>query len=139
MEPRIYRSWVTRLRNIFRRNWQLLLHWREQLVFKEEAFHLVLAALVGFIGGLVNLFFFYAGEMVQRLFLPQPIDPVQAAEMFAPWQRLAVPTLGGLAAGLILGGGPPGPPCPWMAVVKLTMPPAVPKMTSVERAPVPLT
>ena len=105
MEPRIYRSWVTRLRNIFRRNWQLLLHWREQLVFKEEAFHLVLAALVGFIGGLVNLFFFYAGEMVQRLFLPQPIDPVQAAEMFAPWQRLAVPTLGGLAAGLILYWG----------------------------------
>src|SRR5208337_3031352 len=47
-------------------------------------------------------FFFYAGEMVQRLFLPQPIDPVQAAEMLAPWQRLAVPTLGGLAAGLIL-------------------------------------
>ena len=53
----------------------------------------------------MNLFFFYAGEMVQRLFLPQPVDPVQAAEMFAPWQRLAVPTLGGLAAGLILYWG----------------------------------
>ncbi len=75
------------------------------MVFKEEAFHLLLAAGVGVIGGSVNLFFFYAGEMVQRLFLPQPIDPVQAAQMFAPWQRLAVPTLGGLAAGLILYWG----------------------------------
>lgn len=65
----------------------------------------MLAGIVGVIGGCVNLFFFYAGEMVQRLFLPQPTDPVQAAEMFAPWQRLAVPTLGGLVAGLILYWG----------------------------------
>jgi len=93
---------VTRARNFFRRHWQAALHWREKMVFKEEAFHLVLAGIVGVIGGAVNLFFFYAGEMVQRLFLPQPIDPVQAAEMFAPWQRLLVPTFGGLAAGLIL-------------------------------------
>lgn len=96
---------MTRLRNLFRRYWQSALHWREKLVFKEEAFHLILAALIGVIGGSVNLFFFYAGEAVQRVFLPQPIDPVQAAEMFAPWQRLAVPTLGGLAAGLILYWG----------------------------------
>lgn len=75
------------------------------MVFKEEGFHLLLAALIGVIGGLVNLFFFYAGETVQRIFLPQPVDPVQAAEMFSPWLRLAVPTLGGLAAGLILYWG----------------------------------
>jgi CIC family chloride channel protein len=96
---------VKRARNFFRRHWQGALHWREKLVFKEEAFHLLLAAVIGVIGGCVNLFFFYAGEMVQRLFLPQPIDPVRAAEMFATWQRLAVPTLGGLAAGLILYWG----------------------------------
>lgn len=82
--------------------WKGALRWREKLIFKEEAFHLLLAGLVGVIGGSVNLFFFYAGEMVQRLFLPQPTDPVQAAEMLAPWQRLLVPSLGGLAAGLIL-------------------------------------
>jgi chloride channel protein, CIC family len=90
------------MRNFSRRHWQGALLWREKLGFKEEAFHLMLAGVIGVIGGCVNLFFFYAGEMVQRLFLPQPIDPVQAAEMFAPWQRLLVPTLGGLAAGLIL-------------------------------------
>ena len=42
---------VTRARNFFRRYWQTALHWREKLVFKEEAFHLLLAAIVGFIGG----------------------------------------------------------------------------------------
>lgn len=105
MEPRVHSPFAIRSRNFFRRHWQAALHWREKIVLQEEAFHLLLAALVGVIGGAVNLFFFYAGESVQRLFLPQPIDPVQAAEMFAPWQRLAVPTLGGLAAGLILYWG----------------------------------
>ena len=105
MEPRIYKPFIEQPRKFFRRYWQSALHWREKLVFKEEAFHLLLAVLIGVIGGSVNLFFFYAGEAVQRIFLPQPIDPVQAAEMFAPWQRLAVPTLGGLAAGLILYWG----------------------------------
>ena len=53
----------------------------------------MLAAVVGVFGGVVNFFFFYGGEMVQRVFLMQPTDPVRAAEMFAPWQRLLVPTL----------------------------------------------
>jgi CIC family chloride channel protein len=82
-----------------------MLHWREKIVFKEEAFHLLLAALVGVIGGSVNLLFFYGGEMVQRLFLPQPLDPVHAAEMLSTWQRVAIPTAGGLVAGLILYWG----------------------------------
>ena len=98
----MHNPFVTRARNFFRRHWQGALRWRGKIVPEEEAFHLLLAALIGVIGGSVNLFFFYAGEMVQRLFLPQSVDPVQAAEMFAPWQRLAVPTLGGLVAGLIL-------------------------------------
>ena len=85
-----------------RRHWQGALHWREKLVFKEEAIHLLVAAFVGVLGGLVNLFFFWAGEMLQRRFLPQSGDPVQVAEMFTTTQRLLVPTLGGLAAGLIL-------------------------------------
>ena len=103
-------SWIntkiaTRARDFFRRHWQGALAWRQKLVVKEEAFHLVLAGIVGVIGGSVNLFFYYAGEMVQRLFVPQPADPVKAAEMFAVWQRLLVPTAGGLVAGLILYWG----------------------------------
>lgn len=94
-----------RARNFFRRHWQGALRWRHRLVLKEEAFHLVLAGFIGVIGASVNMFFYYAGEMMQRLFLPQPADPVQAAEMFAPWQRILVPSLGGLVAGLILYWG----------------------------------
>jgi CIC family chloride channel protein len=96
---------VRKARDYLRRHWQGALHWREKLVFKEEPFHLVLAGFVGILGGLVNLFFYWAGEMVQRAFLPQTGDPVQVAEMFTTTQRLLVPTLGGLAAGAILYWG----------------------------------
>ena len=93
---------VRKARDFLRRHWQGALRWRQKLVLNEEAFHLLMAGVVGIIGGLVNLFFYYAGEMVQRAFLPQTGDPVQLAEMFTTTQRLLVPTLGGLAAGLIL-------------------------------------
>ena len=96
---------LIRARDFFRRHWQGSLRWREKFVFKEEAFHLLLAGIVGILGGLVNLFFFYAGEMVQRVFLSQSGDPVETAEMFTTTQRLLAPTLGGLAAGLILYWG----------------------------------
>lgn len=94
-----------RLRNFLRRHWQRAVRWREQLVPKEEAFHLFIAAFVGIIGGCVNVFFFYGGEMLQRIFLSTPQDPVEAAEMFTAAQRVLVPTLGGLVAGLILHFG----------------------------------
>jgi CIC family chloride channel protein len=96
---------VRKTREFLRRHWQGALRWREKLVFKEEAFHLFVAGFVGILGGLVNLFFFWGGERVQRAFLPQTGDPVQIAEMFTTTQRLLVPTLGGLAAGLILYWG----------------------------------
>lgn len=96
---------VRKTRDFIRRHWQGALHWREKLVFKEEPFHLVIAGFIGILGGVVNLFFFYAGEMVQRAFLRQTGDPVQVAEMFTTMQRLLVPTLGGLGAGLILYWG----------------------------------
>ncbi|MGA2243578.1 MAG: chloride channel protein [Verrucomicrobiota bacterium] len=96
---------VRKLRDYVSRHWQGALRWREKLVFKEEVFHLILAGIVGVLGGLVNLFFYYAGELVQRAFLPQTGDPVQTAEMLTTAQRLLVPTLGGLGAGLILYWG----------------------------------
>ncbi len=96
---------VARGRLFFRRHWQRAVQWREKLVPKEEAFHLLLAAVVGIVGGLVNVFFFYAGEMIQRICLMQPGDPVKEEQSFAPLQRLLVPTIGGLVAGLILQWG----------------------------------
>lgn len=93
------------LRQYFRRHWQRALRIREKLRFSEEAFHLVLAGGVGVIGGLVNLFFYYATESVKNLFLRHPGDPVEVAEIMARWQRVLTPTLGGLFAGLVLYWG----------------------------------
>ena len=88
-----------------RKHWQRALRIREKLYFSEEAFHLVLAGGVGVIGGLVNLFFYYATESVKALFLRNPGEPAEVAEMMAGWQRVVTPTLGGLCAGLVLYWG----------------------------------
>ena len=61
---------MARAREFLRRHWRRALQLREKLTLKEEAFHLVLAGVVGVIGGLVNLFFYYAVHLVQ------PGDPV---------------------------------------------------------------
>ena len=90
---------VTKARDYLHRHWRRALRWREKLVLNEEAFHLVLAGLVGVIGGLVNLFFYYAVHLIQ------PGDPVEVAGRLNDWERILVPTLGGLAAGLVLHWG----------------------------------
>ncbi len=78
---------------------------REKFEIREEALHLALAGGVGVIGGLVNVFFFFAIDYVKFLFLRHPGDPVEIAEMLAPWQRVFVPAFGGLLAGLVLHWG----------------------------------
>jgi CIC family chloride channel protein len=89
----------------FRRHWQKALRVREKVRFSEEAYHLILAGGVGVIGGLVNIFFYYANESVKELFLRHPGDPMEVAEMLEWWQRLATPAVGGLCAGLVLYWG----------------------------------
>ncbi|MCU0789401.1 MAG: chloride channel protein [Verrucomicrobia bacterium] len=94
-----------RARYGFRRNWQRALRVREQFEFTEEGFHLVLAGIIGVIGGLVNLVLFHAIESTKYLLLHHPGDPVEFAEGLVPWQRVAVPAVGGLVAGLVLYWG----------------------------------
>jgi chloride channel protein, CIC family len=96
---------IGELHDYFRRHWQRALRVREKLRLSEEAFHLVLAGGVGVIGGLVNLFFYHATESVKYFFLRRPGDPSEVAEMMAPWQRVLIPALGGLGAGLVLHWG----------------------------------
>ena len=95
---------VARARDLFRRHWQRALRWREKFVFKEEAFHLVLAGIVGVIGGLVNLFFFYVVHFIQ------PGDPVEFAENLPDWERLLVPTSADWWRAHLVLGVPPGGP-----------------------------
>jgi chloride channel protein, CIC family len=90
---------LLRTRDFLRRHLQGALRWREKLVLKEEAFHLVLAGIVGVIGGLVNLLFYEAVHLIQ------PGNIVDVAEKLPDWQRVLLPTLGGLIAGLILQWG----------------------------------
>src|SRR3954465_6344840 len=96
---------LTRAQAYIRKHWQRALRLRQKLRFNEEAFHLVLAGGVGVMGGLINLFFFYATEWVKTLFLRRPGDPVEVAEMMGRWERLVTPTFGGLCAGLVLFWG----------------------------------
>ena len=92
-------------RAFFRRHWQRLLRLRERLRISEEAFHLILAGLVGVIGGLVNLFFYACIDWAMAIGLSQSGDIVEAAQHLAGWQRLTIPVLGGLVAGLVLFWG----------------------------------
>src|SRR2546422_10744640 len=95
----------TRARAFARRHWQRALQVREKLRFSEEAFHLVLAGGVGVLGGLVNIFFYYATESVKGFFLRSPGDPMEVAELMERWERVLIPALGGLCAGLVLYWG----------------------------------
>ena len=96
---------IRELHEYFRRHWQQWLRVRQKFRFSEEAFHLLLAGGVGVLGGLVNLFFYYATESVKALFLRRPGDPVEVAEMMNTWQRVVTPTIGGLCAGAVLYWG----------------------------------
>ncbi len=89
-------GFLAKVQDFLHRHWRRALRWREKLVLREEAFHLVLAGCVGVIGALVNLLFFYTVHLLQ------PGDPVEVAGRFSDWERVLVPTLGGLAAGLVL-------------------------------------
>jgi chloride channel protein, CIC family len=86
-------------RDFIHRHWRSALRLRGKFTLNEEAFHLVLAGLVGVIGGLVNLFFYHTVHLLQ------PGDVVEVAERLPDWARILVPATGGLAAGLILHWG----------------------------------
>jgi len=102
-------SVLTRTRDFIRRHLHGALRWREKLVLKEEAFHLILAGAVGVIGGLVNFFFYEAVHLISLLLNATMAihtgDIVEVVESLPDWQRVLLPTVGGLAAGLILHWG----------------------------------
>ena len=92
-------------RTWLRQHWLRALRIREKVRFSEEAIHLVLAGCVGVIGGLVNLGFHGCIKISETLFLHRIGEPVQIAAESSPLQKLIVPTVGGLCAGLVLFWG----------------------------------
>lgn len=98
-------SWerfAARSRAFLHRHWQQLLLIRERLRLSEEAFHLILAAGVGVIGGLINLVYFGCNLLVKWIAWGGPGDFIELSLNRSPWLIVLVPTLGGLAAGLVL-------------------------------------
>ncbi len=73
-----------------------------RIVANEEAFHLVLAAFIGVIGGFVNLVFFFLVNLVQWIVFKQTGSPAILAQELSPIYRIIIPTLGGLLAGSVL-------------------------------------
>src|SRR5580658_1538721 len=93
-------------RNYLRQHWQRALQVRQRLVLSQEALHLLMAAVVGVIGGMTNVLFYLCIEGARYLFLGDPgHDIVEVAEELNWFWRLLTPTVGGLAAGSVLYWG----------------------------------
>ncbi len=93
-------------RNYLRRHWQKALQVRERLSPSQEALHLLMAGVVGLMGGVINVLFYLCIEGTQDFFLRHPGQNIVevARELSWPW-RLLTPVLGGLAAGCVLHWG----------------------------------
>jgi CIC family chloride channel protein len=89
-------------REFFWLHWRRVLVWRDRLRLSEEAFHLIIACVIGVIGGLTNLAYHATNQLIRLVVLSRQGDLPEIADALAPWQIMLVPTLGGLAAGLVL-------------------------------------
>jgi CIC family chloride channel protein len=109
------RSWrativtvAERLRGYARRDWQWALSIREKLSLSEEAVNLLIAGVVGMMGGTINVLFYLSIERVQYFMVGHDFpgqNIVQIAQHLpAPW-RVATPAVGGILAGLVLTWG----------------------------------
>ncbi|MGV3771309.1 MAG: chloride channel protein, partial [Verrucomicrobiales bacterium] len=83
---------------------QRALSWREKIRINEDTLHLILAGMVGVLGGLVNLLFYLVVDrMLGYAFNNE--EGVRDIAQLAVWQRVLIPPVGGAAAGLILYWG----------------------------------
>ena len=73
-----------------------------RIMANEEAFHLVLAAIIGVIGGLVNLVFLKLVALIQWIVFQKSGDSAVLAQDLGAFLRILVPTVGGILAGMVL-------------------------------------
>ncbi|MHC1766324.1 MAG: ClcB-like voltage-gated chloride channel protein [Verrucomicrobiia bacterium] len=103
--PQTFQQFVRAGRGFVREHWQRFLRIREKIRISEETFHLILAGVVGIIGGLTNLAFYFCNRALVSLSFGRHGDLVDVAYILPNWHRVLVPGLGGLAAGLVLYWG----------------------------------
>jgi CIC family chloride channel protein len=105
-QPETYKRFFATTRQLLRQHWQKALRVREKLWLSEEALHLVMAGVVGSMGGVINVLFYLAVEKVQALLVGYPgHNIVEIAEKMPLGWRFITPALGGLAAGAVLFWG----------------------------------
>lgn len=92
-------------RAFMRRHWIRLLRIRERFRLGEETLNLVLAGVVGVIGGLVNLAFYHLVRWGTMLSVGSASEIVESARRLPAPARLLIPAAGGLLAGAILHWG----------------------------------
>ncbi len=83
-------------------HWRRALAVREKIRLTEEAFNLMLAGVVGIVGGLINVTYYAIQELSKLAMLHKPGDLGEIASGLGPWARVLIPTIGGVAAGLTL-------------------------------------
>lgn len=96
---------LTLIRAGFRRHWRRLLVLRDKLRLSEETLHILLAGIVGMVGGMANYAFHALNQGFKWLVIGATGDMVEIARNFEPMYRLLTPAIGGLAAGLALYWG----------------------------------
>jgi CIC family chloride channel protein len=106
LRPATFEGLLATARDFLRRHWRKALQIRQKLAISEETLHLFLAAGVGVIGALVNLLFFSTVEGLQGLLSGHHgLDVADVVRGLNFPTLILMPTLGGLAAGLVLFWG----------------------------------
>src|ERR1700684_1058918 len=104
--PKTFDRFIQKARPFLRRHSLKALQVRERVVVSEEALHLLMAGVVGLMGGGIDVLFYLSIEGVQTLLVGHPGQTiVQVAREMPPLWRLLTPVLGGLAAGSVLFWG----------------------------------
>jgi chloride channel protein, CIC family len=93
---------LSQSQDFFRRHWRQALMVRDRLRLSEETFHLLMAAVVGVLGALASVAYSICSRFTQWALLGRAGELVEISQSLPSWQRVLIPTLGGVGAGLVL-------------------------------------
>ena len=101
--PKTFERLVQTARNFAHRHSLKALQVRDHLVLSEEALHLMMAGVVGLMGGVIDVLFYLSIEGVQSLLVGHPGQTIVQVATEMPFAlRVMTPVVGGLAAGGVL-------------------------------------